>query len=95
MDVLAPSVQEKTMFDIKPMLLTKKQASKFCNISTATFDKWVGCGLVPPPVSDSPKRWYIDALKNHFDKTSGIAPANDDEYDADLEKRIREWGDLA
>jgi len=72
---------------IAPRLCLKAEAAVYCCIKISTFDHWVKKGILPGPVSGT-SRWDFKAIDNALDNISGILHVNEDDCDADLEKRI-------
>jgi hypothetical protein len=55
---------------IQPRLLSGNAAAAYCDVTAATFSKWVSTGIMPKPVIG--RRWDRKAIDLALDKLSGI-----------------------
>lgn len=70
--------------------MSGREAASYCNVTLATWVKWVALSIVPPPLPGT-RRWDRKALDLALDKLSGIeAPRHQDDGDAALERWMRE-----
>lgn len=70
-----------------PRLITKAQAAAYCGLSTSSFSRWVGAGLLPTALSGT-ARWDREAIDYALDKASGLSDAGlVNEFDLWKEKR--------
>lgn len=70
-------------------LMTRPEAAAYCGASVATFNKWVGSGLLPPALTGL-KRWDRRAIDAHLDKVSGLGGHAQPEDEFDKWKRERD-----
>lgn len=59
-----------------PLLVSAKRAADLCDVSPATFRKWVDEGIVPEPVRiGGCVRWNYTALSSAINAASGVQDA--------------------
>lgn len=67
-------------------LLTRSQAASYCNVSTATFSRWIANGMLPPAIFNT-NRWDRRAIDSALDRLSGIQTTKTNALDQWLEER--------
>lgn len=61
-------------------LLTRSQAASYCNVSSATFSRWIAKGMLPPAIFNT-NRWDRRAIDSALDRLSGIQTTKPNAFD--------------
>ena len=64
-------MSNETKSQTPPRLLTRAQAATYCNVSSATFSRWVSEGILPSPIPRT-NRWDQRAIDIALDRIGGI-----------------------
>lgn len=67
-------------------LLTRSQAASYCNVSPATFSRWVAKGMLPSAIFKT-NRWDRRGIDSALDRLSGIQTTKTNALDQWLEER--------
>jgi hypothetical protein len=59
-----------------PLVLTRRDAAKMCNISVQAFDTWIRKGSLPGPIAGT-RRWSRDAIKRRLADQAVVPSATD------------------
>jgi hypothetical protein len=61
-----------TDHSIRPRLLTRAEAAKYCNLSPQGFSDWIRSGRLPKAITGT-TRWDIKAIDAAIDVASGLS----------------------
>jgi hypothetical protein len=59
-----------------PLVLTRGEGAKMCQISVQSFDTWVRKGILPGPIAGT-RRWSREAIKRRLADQAVVPSATD------------------